>query len=195
MLGPLKDFKALFLFYSKRTSLTLALFCLVVYKKIMKAQALKAKPVSFSAIHDQTAVVFPNDLNSYGTLFGGRVLELSDWLCGVVAKRHSSKVCVTLAIDSVKFLAPAKKGDILVFQASVNRAWHTSMEIGIKVYAEDFKTMKRRHIFSAYFTFVALDKDLKPSKVPEVIPETLEEKRRFKDAEKRRRQRLKSSSP
>ncbi|HSX12120.1 MAG TPA: acyl-CoA thioesterase [Rhabdochlamydiaceae bacterium] len=154
-------------------------------------KSLPGKPVSVSAIHDQTSVVFPNDLNIYGTLFGGRLLELGDWICGVVAKRHSGKVSVTLAIDSVKFHAPAKAGDTLIFKASINRAWHTSMEIGLKVFAEDYKTMKRRHIFSAYFTFVALDDRLKPSDVPPVIPETEEEKRRYKEAEARRSHRLK----
>ncbi len=154
-------------------------------------RSLPGKPVSQSAIHDQTAVVFPNDLNIYGNLFGGRLLELGDWICGVVAKRHSGKVSVTLALDSVKFHAPAKSGDTLVFKASINRAWHTSMEIGLKVYAEDYKTLKRTHIFSAYFTFVALNDHLKPSEVPPVIPETKEEKRRYKEAEKRRNHRLK----
>lgn len=153
---------------------------------------MDSKTVSESAVHDQTSVVFPNDLNTYGTLFGGRVLELADWLCGVVAKRHSGKVCVTLGLDSVRFLSPAKSGDTLVFQASVNRAWKTSMEIGVRVLTEDYKTLRRRHIFSAYFTFVALDDNLKPSKVPEVIPETEDERRRYKQAEKRRVNRLKS---
>lgn len=152
--------------------------------------ALKPKPVSSSAIHDQTAVVFPNDLNANGTLFGGRVLELADRLCSVVAKRHTGKVCVTLAIDSVKFLAPAKRGDILVFKASLNRAWHTSMEIGLKVFAEDYKTLHRVHILSAYFTFVALDDLLNPTPIPPVIPENAEEIRRYQEAEKRRQQRL-----
>lgn len=152
--------------------------------------ALKPKPVSSSAIHDQTAVVFPNDLNANGTLFGGRVLELADRLCGVVAKRHTGKVCVTLAIDSVKFLAPAKGGDILVFKAALNRAWHTSMEIGLKVFAEDYKTLNRVHILSAYFTFVALDDLLNPTPIPPVVPETAEEIRRYQEAEKRRQQRL-----
>lgn len=151
---------------------------------------MEPKPVQFSAIDNQTALVFPNDLNTYGTLFGGRLLELGDWVCGIVAKRHSNKVCVTLAIDSVKFLAPAKSGDILVFKAAVNRTWNTSMEIGLKVFAEDFRTMEQRHIFSAYFTFVALDEVLRPSKVPAVIPETAEEKRRYEEAEKRRKKRL-----
>lgn len=155
-------------------------------------KALKPKPVSSSAINDQTAVVFPNDLNANGTLFGGRVLEIADRVCGVVAKRHTGRVCVTLAIDSVKFLAPAKRGDILVFKASLNRAWHTSMEIGLKVFAEDYRTLERVHILSAYFTFVALDDSLKPTPIPQVIPKTAEEKRRYEEAEERRKLRLKS---
>lgn len=150
----------------------------------------KGKPVADSAIHDQTAVVFPNDLNAYGTLFGGRVLDLCDRVSGVVAKRHSGRVCVTLGIDSVRFLAPAKHGDILVFKAAVNRVWRTSMEIGVKVFKEDFRTLQRVHILSAYFTFVALDDHLKPAAVSPVIPETHEEKRRYDEAEKRRLLRL-----
>lgn len=153
--------------------------------------ATKGKRVSESAVHDQTAVVFPNDLNAYGTLFGGRVLDLCDRLAGVVAKRHSGKVSVTLAIDSVRFLAPAKHGDILVFKASINRTWHTSMEIGVKVFKEDFRTLKQTHILSAYFTFVALDDNLKPVEVVPVIPESADEKRRYAAAEERRKLRLK----
>jgi acyl-CoA hydrolase len=154
---------------------------------------MKGKLVAESAIHDQISVVFPNDLNAYGTLFGGRVLDLCDRVAGVVAKRHSGKVCVTLGIDSVRFLAPAKHGDILVFKASLNRAWKTSMEIGLKVYKEDFRTEKRTHILSAYFTFVALDDNLKPVNVPPVVPETADEKRRYKEAEERRKLRLQKS--
>src|SRR5437763_1870454 len=108
------------------------------------------KPVSASAIHDQTAIVFPNDLNSLGTLFGGRVLEQADWVAAIVAKRHTGRVCVTLGVDSVRFHAPARHGDILVFQAAVNRVWNTSLEVGIRVLAEDYQTLKRSHIFSAY---------------------------------------------
>ncbi len=151
---------------------------------------MQAKTVAESAIHDQTSVVFPNDLNAYGTLFGGRVLDLCDRVAGVVAKRHSGKVCVTLGIDSVRFLAPAKHGDILVFKASMNRVWRTSMEIGLKVFKEDFRTQERVHILSAYFTFVALDDRLKPVEVPQLIPMTLDEKRRFEEAEERRKIRL-----
>lgn len=154
---------------------------------------LEPRTVSYSAIDEQTSLVFPNDLNTYGTLFGGRVLELGDWLCGIVAKRHSNKVCVTLGLDSVRFLSPAKAGDILILKASLNRAWHTSMEVGLKVFAQDFRTMNERHIFSAYFTFVALDDHLRPSPIPPVIPETEEQKRRYAEAEERRKMRLKAS--
>jgi acyl-CoA hydrolase len=151
---------------------------------------MQGKSVAESAIHDQTSVVFPNDLNAYGTLFGGRVLDLCDRVAGVVAKRHSGKVCVTLGIDSVRFLAPAKHGDILVFKASMNRVWKTSMEIGLKVFKEDFRTQERVHILSAYFTFVALDDHLKPTEVPPVLPHSADEKRRYEQAEERRLIRL-----
>lgn len=150
----------------------------------------KGKYVSESAINDQTAVVFPNDLNAYGTLFGGRVLELADRTAGVVAKRHSGRDCVTLGIDSVKFLAPAQHGEILVIKAAINRVWKTSMEIGLKVFAEDYKISKSKHIFSAYFTFVAVDDSLKPVAIQPIIPTTDEEKRRFEQAEVRRKHRL-----
>src|SRR3954465_14765878 len=140
---------------------------------------LPGKPVSASAIHDQTAIVFPNDLNTVGTLFGGRVLEQMDRVAAVVAKRHSGRNCVTLGIDSVRFLASARHGDILIFMAAVNRAWHTSMEVGLKVFAEDFRTPERTHIVSAYFTFVGVDDSLHPIEIPPVIPESDEEKRRY----------------
>ncbi len=133
---------------------------------------MKGKTVAHSAIHDTVVEVFPNDLNAHGTLFGGRVMEIVDTLAAISAKRHSNCVCVTLGIDSVRFLNPAKRGDILVCRASVNRAWNTSMEVGVQVVAEDFKTLQRKKIFSAYFTFVAVDDDHKPVKVSPVIPET-----------------------
>lgn len=153
---------------------------------------MDARPVSFSALDNQIAIVFPNDLNANGTLFGGRVLELGDWICAVVAKRHTQRVCVTLGLDSVRFLASATSGDILVLKASINRAWNTSMEIGLKVLAEDFRTQEQKHIFSAFFTFVALDDSGKPAKIPSVIPETEDQKRRYEEAEMRRAKRLKS---
>src|SRR5438045_3777705 len=153
---------------------------------------MTAKPVSASAINDQTAIVFPNDLNTLGTLFGGRVMEMADRVAAVVAKRHTGRNCVTLGIDSVRFLAGARHGDILIFKAGVNRVWRTSMEIGLKVFAEDFRTMQRKHIVSAYFTFVAVDENLCPTAIAPVIPETDDQKRRYNQADQRRQQRLKS---
>jgi acyl-CoA hydrolase len=151
---------------------------------------LPGKPVSASAINDQVSVVFPDDLNTLGTLFGGRVMEQCDRTAAVVAKRHSGHWCVTLGIDSVRFLAPARHGDILVFKAAVNHVWRTSMEVGIKVFADDFRTMARKHIVSAYFTFVAVDENLKPLEITPVIPETQEEKRRYAQADERRKARV-----
>lgn len=148
------------------------------------------KAVSDSAINDQTAIVFPDDLNTLGTLFGGRVMELCDKVCAVVAKRHAARNCVTLGIDSVRFLASARHGDILIFKAAVNRTWRTSMEIGVKVLAEDFRTLQRTHIVSAYFTFVGVDEQLKPVPIPGIVPSSPDEHRRFEDAEVRRHVRL-----
>src|SRR5437868_14733533 len=123
------------------------------------------KPVSDSCINDQAAVVFPDDINPVGTLYGGRVMELADEVAALVAKRHAGRTCVTLAIDSVRFLAPARSGDILILKAAVNRVWRTSMEIGLKVFADDFHTMHRSHIVSAYFTFVGVDESMQPIEI------------------------------
>ena len=150
----------------------------------------EGKPVSASAIVDQVVEVFPNDLNPHGTLFGGRVMQIVDSLAAIVAKRHSGRVCVTLGIDSVRFLNPARRGDILVCMASVNKAWRTSMEVGVKVVAEDFRTLEHKEILSAYFTFVAVDDEHRPVEISPVIPETPEQYKRYDEAEERRTFRL-----
>lgn len=149
------------------------------------------KPVSASAIEDQVVEVFPNDLNPHGTLFGGKLMQVVDNLAAIVAKRHSGRVCVTLGIDAVRFINPARHGDILVCKASVNRTWRTSMEVGVKVIAEDFRTLEQKDILSAYFTFVAVDDEHKPIEVIPVLPETPKQIERFDMAERRRQYRLK----
>src|SRR3984957_8240065 len=150
---------------------------------------LQPKRVSESAIHDQNYKVFPNDLKSNDTVFGGMVMGILDRVALVVAERHSERVCVTVSVDSMHFLAPARKGDILIFRAAINRTWRTSMEIGIKVLAQHYQTGEAKHILSAYFTFVAVDALCPPVAVPAVIPETAMEKRRYEEAEIRRERR------
>ena len=131
---------------------------------------LKSKPVSQSAINDYAYTIFPGDLNASDTAFGGRILEIADRLAAIVARRHSGLLCVTLLVDSIRFIGPATQGEILIFKSAVNRVWRTSMEIGVKVLGEDVKKKKQRHVVSAYFTFVAINKKRRPILVPPVIP-------------------------
>jgi acyl-CoA hydrolase len=148
------------------------------------------KPVSASAIENHVYKVFPNDMNAHNTVFGGMIMAKCDRLALVVAERHSSHVCVTVAVDSIHFRAPAKGNDTLLFSLALNRSWGSSMEIGACVIAENSYTGDVRHILSAYFTFVALDKEGRPVDVPAINPETDEQKRRFQDARIRRDARL-----
>lgn len=119
-------------------------------------------------------------------------MSLCDRVALVVSERHSSKVCVTASVDSFHFVAPAKDGDTLLISAAVNRTWSSSMEIGVRVDAENSFSGEKKHIVSAYFTFVALGADNKPCEVPEIEPKTAEELRRYQGAQVRRDARLKT---
>ena len=152
--------------------------------------ALAPRPVSYSAVREQVYMVFPNDLNSNDTVFGGLIMAQMDRFAAVVADRHASGVCVTVGIDAVHFIAPARRGDVLVFNAAVNRAWNTSMEVGCKVEAENVASGERRHILSAYLTFVAQDETGRPRRVPPLKPDTRIEQQRFDEAQLRRELRL-----
>lgn len=154
---------------------------------------MQGKTVAASAIENQVYKVFPGDLNTNDTVFGGLVMSLLDRIALVVAERHSGKTCVTVSVDALHFLAPAASGENLILHASLNRAWNTSMEIGIRIDAENFHTGKQKHVVSAYFTFVALSADNRPSPVPPVIPETETQKRRYEEAEIRRKSRIQES--
>lgn len=147
---------------------------------------MEGKPVSASFITHQIIEVSPGDLNVHGTLFGGRLMQMIDHLAASVAKRHSEKMCVPVGIDSVRFKNSAKRGDVLICRAAVNRAWPNSMEVGVNVIAEDFRTLDHKEILSAYFTFIAVDEDHRPVEIIPVIPETPEQIARFVAAEKRR---------
>ena len=150
----------------------------------------EAKKVSDSAVEDYTYRIFPNDLNSNGTVFGGLVMSILDRLALVVSEKHCGMTCVTASVDTLVFLAPATIEDHLIFKAAVNRVWNTSLEVGLKVIAENPKTSDKRHIVSAYFTFVALDENQKPIKIPQILPESESQKRRFKEAQIRRNSRF-----
>ena len=148
------------------------------------------KNVASTSVENHTHKVFPNDLNTNGTAFGGLVMAILDRISLVVAERHSGKPCATVSVDALHFLKPAYMGEVLIFKASINRSWHSSMEIGVKVLAESVRSGDRRHVVSAYFTFVALDEENRPTSVPSVIAETDLQKRRFDEAEIRRKHRL-----
>jgi acyl-CoA hydrolase len=149
-----------------------------------------ARPVSYSAVREQVYMVFPNDLNSNDTVFGGLIMAQMDRYAAVAADRHAGGVCVTVGVDAVHFIAPARGGDVLIFNAAVNRAWTSSMEVGCKVEAEKIGGGDRRHVLSAYLTFVAMDAAGHPRPVPPVQPETPHEKQRFEEAQLRRELRL-----
>lgn len=148
------------------------------------------KPVSASMVDNHVYKIFPNDLNAHYTVFGGLVMSICDRIALVVAERHSSHVCVTASVDSVHFLAPAKDGETLLVKAACNRAWSSSMEIGVKVLAENSFRGEHRHIVSAYLTFVSLDEHGRPVKVPPLLVETPDELRRYEEAQFRRSARL-----
>jgi len=153
----------------------------------------EGRNVAYSAINEHIYKIFPNDLNSNKSVFGGRIMETADRLAVVVAERHSSNECVTASVDDMHFINPAREGDILVFSAAVNRAWNTSMEIGVLVQAENSFTGERWNILTAYFTFVSQNKDGSKSQVPAILPETENEKRRYEEAQYRREVRLKKA--
>lgn len=148
------------------------------------------RPVSYSAVREQVYLVFPNDLNSNDTVFGGLIMAQLDRYAAVAADRHAGGVCVTVGVDAVHFIAPARRGDVLIFNASVNRAWNSSMEVGCKVEAELVGGGDRRHILSAYLTFVAQDEQGRPRPVPALLPETRIEQQRHNEAQLRRELRL-----
>ena len=137
-----------------------------------------------------TQLVLPNDTNQLGNLLGGTLMHWIDVAAAICAKRHSGRVCVTASVDELNFHQPVKLGEIVTLQASVNRAFRTSMEIGVLVTAESPKGEGRR-ANNAYLTFVAIDRKGKPVPVSPVLPESPEEKRRYSEALRRRELRLK----
>lgn len=140
--------------------------------------------------HETSEIMMPGHANNLGHVFGGVVLAMMDKTAAVAAIRHSRSTCVTASIDRVDFREPIHLGDLVVMKASVNYVGRTSMEVGVRVEAEDLQSGNRRHTNSCYLTFVAVDRNGRPIEVPELKAETPEEIRRFQAAVERRRRRL-----
>lgn len=150
---------------------------------------MQGKPVRES-VSEYSELALPIDANPLGNLLGGKVMHLVDLAGSLAAVRHSRRPCVTASIDHMSFLYPVHIGQLVVLKSSVNRVFHSSMEVGVKVFVEDMTTGVVKHTSSAYLTFVALDSEGRPAPVPPVIPETPDEIRRYEEAARRRELRL-----
>ena len=128
-------------------------------------------------------LILPNDANVLGNILGGKVMHLMDICAAMSAYKHARTAVVTASVDRLNFLAPAKVGDILILKSSVNYTGKTSMEVGVRIESENTLSGEIKHTASAYLTFVSLDKQKNPAKVCPVDPQTLDEKRRFENAE------------
>ena len=146
---------------------------------------LAPKPVSESK-SEMIELVLPNDTNPLGALLGGRLMHWIDLAAAMAAHRHSRQYALTASIDHLDFLVPVHVGDLVVLRSSVNRVFHTSMEVGVKVWVESYIADTCQHVSSAYLTFVAVNREGNHMQVPAVIPETDEQRRRYDDAGRRR---------
>ena len=144
--------------------------------------------------HESSAFMLPQDANNLGNVFGGVIMALVDKTAAVSAIRHARSTCVTASIDRVDFREPIHLGELVILKSSVNYVGRTSMEVGVRVEAEDLISGVRRHTNSCYLTFVAVDETGCPREVPLLVPETEVEKRRHGAAKERRRRRLEERS-
>lgn len=151
------------------------------------------KPVSDSSV-TMTELVLPSHANPLGTVFGGVIMSWIDICAAIAAQRHARRVVVTASIDMLHFRSPITVGCVVHLKAQVNHAWHSSMEVGVRVDGENPLTGETRHAATAYLTYVALDEKRRPVEVPAVLCETPEQERRSRDAQARREKRLANRS-
>jgi acyl-CoA hydrolase len=154
-------------------------------------QGIAGRPVSASRTQ-MTEIVLPQDSNVLGNILGGRVMHLIDIAGAIAAHRHCHQQVVTASVDHLDFLNPVRVGDLIVLEAQVNRAFRTSLEVGVEVFSEDATAGVRKHTTQAFLTFVALDREGKPVPVPTLIVKTNEERKRYRAAGARRDVRIKS---
>ena len=140
---------------------------------------------------EMTEIVLPAQTNPLGKLLGGHVMHLVDMAAAMAAHRHSGSYVVTASVDYIDFRNPVSLGEIVILKSQVNRVFHTSLEVGVEVYSENVLTGEKKHTTTAYVTFVAIDEYTRlPKPVPPLIVHTDEEKKRFREAGKRREVRL-----
>lgn len=149
----------------------------------------KTKTVADSRT-EMVEIVLPNDANPLGSILGGKVMHLIDVAGAIAAQRHCRSLLVTASVDNLDFVHPIKVGQLIVLRACVTRAFNTSLEVEVNVFLEDYLTGERRQTSSAFVTYVAVDQEGCPKKVPPLVPVTAEERRRFREALERRRRRL-----
>jgi acyl-CoA hydrolase len=159
--------------------------------KTRPEKLLPGRPVRAS-LTEMTELVLPQDSNLLGNILGGRVMHLIDIAGAIAAHRHCLRQVVTASVDHLDFLNPVRVGDLIVLEARVHRAFHTSVEVGVEVFSEDSVAGVRKHTTQAFLTFVALDEASKPVAVPPLIVKTSEERRRYREAGERRNLRLKA---
>ncbi len=135
---------------------------------------------------EMTELVLPNDANILGNLLGGRLMHFIDLVAAMAAFRHARSHVVTASMDHIDFIAPVHVGELLILKSHVNRAYRTSMEVGVKVWAENALEGSRRHVASAYLTFVAVTEAGVPKPIPQLSVDDAEDLRRFEDAGRRR---------
>ncbi len=140
--------------------------------------------------HETSQLMMPQHSNNLDHVFGGVILAMMDTSAAVSAIRHARTNCVTVSVDRVDFREPIHLGDLVIMKCSVNFAGHTSMEVGVRVEAENLQTGVRRHTNSCYLTFVAVDRNGRPIPVPGLIAESEDEIRRFEAAKARRQRRI-----
>ena len=150
---------------------------------------MESKKISDSKV-ELAQVMMPEHSNTAGNVHGGYILKLVDQAGAIVTARHTHRNCVTASVDRMDFISPVYIGNLVFAKASINYTGKTSMEIGVRIEAECLKTGTHTHVGSAYLTFVALDENDKPTEIPQIIPETEEEQRRYNDAKGRREIRL-----
>ncbi len=138
-----------------------------------------------------TELVLPHHTNQLGNLLGGQLMHWIDICAALSAAKHNQRVCVTASVDRIDFHHPIRLGEAVMLVASINRVFKTSMEVGVKVYAQNFKEGTKIHSNTAYLTFVSVETNGKPVEAIDGIPETEDEKRRYDQALQRRENRLK----